>query len=119
MKIIKTALYQKLSKKKEWDPNPWAVCEVSVGKDKNPAKYERCVKKVKKKERKKDMKPMWEGKVYTPQTEDEYVEKSQGDKFHRRGKPPRKKTTWEDVERKMQEPAYASEKDGVNLKKKD
>lgn len=53
MKIIRTALYQKLSKNKEWDPNPWAVCEVSVDKDEDPDKYERCVKKVKKKERKK------------------------------------------------------------------
>ena len=50
MKIIKTALYQKLSKKKEWDPNPWAVCHTTVDKDENPEKYERCVKKVKKKQ---------------------------------------------------------------------
>lgn len=39
---------KKKKKKKEWDPNPWAICEVSVGKDENPEKFERCVKKVKK-----------------------------------------------------------------------
>jgi hypothetical protein len=49
MKVIKTALYQKLSKKKEWNPNPWAVCTDSVGRE-DPEKYERCVKKVKKKQ---------------------------------------------------------------------
>jgi len=41
-------------KKKEWDPNPWAVCEVSVGKKKDPEKFERCVKKVKKQQTNKD-----------------------------------------------------------------
>ncbi len=50
MKIIKTALYQKLSKSKKWDPNPWAVCEDSVGKVENPEKFERCVQKVKTKQ---------------------------------------------------------------------
>ena len=52
MKILKTANYTKQSKKKDWDPNPWAVCEVSVGKDEDPEKYERCVKKLKKKQNK-------------------------------------------------------------------
>jgi len=33
-------------KKKKWNPNPWAVCTKSVGRDSD--KYERCVKKVKK-----------------------------------------------------------------------
>jgi hypothetical protein len=33
---------------KEWDTNPWAVCHTTVNKDKDPEKYERCVKKVKK-----------------------------------------------------------------------
>lgn len=42
---------QKISEKK-WDPNPWAVCEESVGKKNDPEKYERCVKKVKKKQNK-------------------------------------------------------------------
>jgi len=35
-------------KKKDWDPNPWAVCNTTVDKDKDPEKFERCVKKVKK-----------------------------------------------------------------------
>ncbi len=48
MKIYKTAKYMKLSKKKEWDPNPWAVCHKTVDKDEDPEKYERCVKKVNK-----------------------------------------------------------------------
>lgn len=39
---------KKKGKKKEWDPNPWAVCEVSVGKKENPEKFERCVMDVKK-----------------------------------------------------------------------
>lgn len=30
--------------------NPWAVCHTTVDKDKNPEKYERCVKKIKKKQ---------------------------------------------------------------------
>jgi hypothetical protein len=51
MKIIKTALYQKLSKKKKkWDPNPWAVCHTTVDKDEDPEKYERCVMDVKTKQ---------------------------------------------------------------------
>jgi hypothetical protein len=36
--------------KKEWDPNPWAVCETTVGKKENPEKFERCVKHVKEKQ---------------------------------------------------------------------
>ena len=50
MKIIKTASFNNLSKKKEWDPNPWAVCHTTVDKEKDPEKYERCVKEVKKKQ---------------------------------------------------------------------
>lgn len=38
--------------KKEWNPNPWAVCEQSVGKKKDPEKFERCVKDVKSKQSK-------------------------------------------------------------------
>jgi len=38
-------------KKKKWNPNPWAVCNTTVDKDKNPKKYERCVKKVKKQQK--------------------------------------------------------------------
>lgn len=50
MKIIRTASFNKLSKKKEWNPNPWAVCTDSVDKDESPDKYERCVQDVKKKQ---------------------------------------------------------------------
>jgi len=32
------------------NPNPWAVCHTTVDKKKNPEKYERCVKDVKKKQ---------------------------------------------------------------------
>jgi len=49
MKILKTASFSKLSKKKKWDPNPWAVCTDSVGRE-DPDKYERCVQEVKKKQ---------------------------------------------------------------------
>lgn len=38
---------QAKKKKKEYDPNPWAVCTESVGRD-DKKKYERCVKDVKK-----------------------------------------------------------------------
>ncbi len=50
MKTYKTANFNKLSKKKAWDPNPWAICEHSVGKKKNPEKFEKCVMKVKSKQ---------------------------------------------------------------------
>jgi hypothetical protein len=36
----------------KFEYNPWAVCTKTVGRE-NKAKYERCVKEVKKKERKK------------------------------------------------------------------
>jgi len=57
---------KKKKKKKEWDPNPWAVCEVSVGKKENPEKFERCVQDVKKKQAfnlKKYMKTAKRGKA--------------------------------------------------------
>jgi len=68
VKIIKTSSFDKLSKEKEWDPNPWAVCNTNIDKDKEPEKFESCVQKVKskqckdfeeglKKELKKDKKP--------------------------------------------------------------
>ena len=38
-------------KKKEWNPNPWAVCHTTTDKDKDPEKYERCVMDVKKKQK--------------------------------------------------------------------
>ena len=55
MKIIKTANYFKITKDKaeDFEVNPWAVCHVTVDKDEDPEKYERCVKKVKQKSRKK------------------------------------------------------------------
>jgi hypothetical protein len=40
--------YKEAKKKKEYNPNPWAVCTVSVGRE-NKKKYERCVKQIKKK----------------------------------------------------------------------
>lgn len=36
-------------KKKEWNPNPWAVCTKSVGRE-DADKYERCVMDVKDKQ---------------------------------------------------------------------
>ena len=56
MKILKTASFNKLAKEKEWDPNPWAVCHTTVDKDEEPAKYERCVQKVKKQQETKPLK---------------------------------------------------------------
>jgi len=44
-------LTKEAKKKKKWDPNPWAICETSVGKKKNPKKFERCVKKIKNKQK--------------------------------------------------------------------
>jgi len=48
--IFDLGLSKTAKKKKDWDPNPWAVCHTTVDKDDEPAKYERCVKKVKKKQ---------------------------------------------------------------------
>ena len=50
MRIIESA--KKKKKSKEWNPNPWAVCHTTVDKKKDPDKYERCVKDVKKKQKK-------------------------------------------------------------------
>jgi len=41
---------KKKKKKKKWNPNPWAVCTESVGRD-NKEKYERCVMDVKEKQK--------------------------------------------------------------------
>lgn len=38
---------KKSKNKEKWNPNPWAVCTESVGRD-DPKKYERCVRKIKK-----------------------------------------------------------------------
>jgi len=50
MKFSKKRVIRAFLKKvgKDWDPVPWAVCHTTVDKDSEPAKYERCVKKVKK-----------------------------------------------------------------------
>lgn len=40
----------KKGKKKDWNPNPWAVCHTTVDKEENPEKYERCVMDVKEKQ---------------------------------------------------------------------
>ena len=45
-----TNLTVEAKKKKNWNPNPWAVCEKSVGSKEDPEKFERCVKEVKKKQ---------------------------------------------------------------------
>ena len=117
MKILKTANYEKLARDKaeDFEVNPWAVCHTTVDKDQDPSKYERCVKKVKQKSRKddtKDMgigetKPAGEGEIYTPEMEDEWADKQHG-KYHRQGLRPgtgsgQRKTTWDDVLRKMRE----------------
>jgi len=38
------------AKKKGKKVNPWAVCNESVGKKKNPEKFERCVRDIKEKQ---------------------------------------------------------------------
>ncbi|MFW6009453.1 MAG: hypothetical protein ACOCP8_09345 [archaeon] len=85
MKQIKTHNYNKKikqsdSKKEEeqWDVNPWAVCHTTVDKDKDPKKYERCVKKVKKQQEEDDDSKEKEAQaVLTPETEDDYAEEQE------------------------------------------
>ena len=54
MKIIYSSNYIIAKKKnfkykgKSYKTNPWATCHNTVDKESEPAKYERCVKKVKK-----------------------------------------------------------------------
>ena len=55
--IFDLGLLKIAKKKKEWDPNPLAICETSVGKKKNPKKFEDCVMSVKKKQASKDKVP--------------------------------------------------------------
>jgi hypothetical protein len=115
MKIIATSNYIKIAKDKaeDFNVNPWAVCHTTVDEESNPEKYERCVKKVKQKSRKGkdtkdlsvgDMKPVGEGMVYTPATEDEWVEKARG-KLHRPGLRPGTQSgsgsDWDDIMRRM------------------
>jgi len=79
MKIYKTASYKKIAKKKDWDPNPWAVCTESVGRE-DEDKYERCVQDVKKKQKKKaDV-----GEIWTPAMEEELEQKELEKKKKRR-----------------------------------
>lgn len=81
MKIYKTASYKKIAKKgKDWDPNPWAVCTESVGRE-DEDKYERCVQDVKKqqKKQKKEAQDVW-----TPAMEEELEEKELAKKRERR-----------------------------------
>lgn len=42
----------KYAKKKDWEYNPWAVCSENIDKEEETEKHERCVKKVKKKQKK-------------------------------------------------------------------
>ena len=70
MKIIKTANYIKIAKK-EWDPNPWAICKSKIDEDKEPEKIERCILDVKKDQKK----AKFEGQVHTPEMEDEYADR--------------------------------------------
>lgn len=46
---IATDQYRQAKEKDDWDPNPWAVCTESVGRE-DKEKYERCVRKVKQKQ---------------------------------------------------------------------
>jgi len=48
-----TAKKKSTEEAESFEYNPWAVCHTTVDKDKDPEKYERCVKKVKNQERKK------------------------------------------------------------------
>jgi len=71
MKIIKSLKYIEAKKKKEWDPNPWAVCSKNISKKEEPEKHERCVLDVKKKQS-LDKKSQ---AVFTPSLEEELEEK--------------------------------------------
>jgi len=81
MKIIKSLKYIEAKKKKEWDPNPWAVCSKNISKKEEPEKHERCVLDVKKKQSfsKEDTKEASLDKesqaVFTPSLEEELEEK--------------------------------------------
>ena len=56
--IFDLGLFKTAKKKKDWDPNPWAVCNsVGLSKKKSPKKFEDCVMSVKKKQASKDKVP--------------------------------------------------------------
>lgn len=71
MKIIETLRYIKIAKK-EWDPNPWAVCHTTVDKNEDPSKFERCVQDVKKDQKE----AQFEGLLHTPDTEDDFADRA-------------------------------------------
>lgn len=48
---LRRAKSKEVERAKEWDPNPWAVCTDSVGRE-DKEKYERCVQQVKEKQKK-------------------------------------------------------------------
>ena len=50
--IVKESKEKKKRPADETPYNPWAVCHTTVDKDKDPEKFERCVKEIKKKNRK-------------------------------------------------------------------
>jgi len=51
MKVeVKKDIDVEAKKKKKWNPNPWAVCTESVGRE-DKKKYERCVMDVKEKQK--------------------------------------------------------------------
>ena len=50
----KEASIHTAKKKKEYKYNPYAICNTTVDKEKDPEKYERCVKKVKDRQDKKN-----------------------------------------------------------------
>jgi len=75
MKIIETPTYKesKCKTKKEWKTNPFAVCEVSVGKEEHPKKFQRCVKHVTEQQSESETEIKESQAVFTPEVEEEYA----------------------------------------------
>ena len=114
MKVIKTASYQKLSKKKEWNPNPWAVCTDSVGRE-NPDKYERCVQKVKSKQTNDKLKDKKDAKERLPwDSEQDFFDriKDEFSGYSEQKKEDAMNDKWKMLmeKSKKKEPAYAKSK---------
>ena len=95
MKEIKTNTYIKYAKKY----NPYAVCTESIGKTEGTTqrsnwgkgaeeRYVRCKEHVED-QNEGETKPAREGLVHTPETEDEYVEQSRGERLSK----PRRRPT--------------------------
>ena len=82
-----------------------------IDEKKNPEKLERCIKKVKEKNKKDDTKPAMEGEIYSPKTEDEYLSKNKG-KLHRKGVPKKPGKNWDDVLKKIRETKYEPQYSG-------